>query len=430
MLLKRNAPALLAIALSMIVLGVFFLSRGSEDRTKFDWREHYEKKSRQPYGTDLIFKLLGQHSGSGRVKEVKGRPDQYLTATDTNANYILIGQAFVLDPNDIEYLLRFVENGNVAFFSSKSVPFDLVNRILRETCSTGDWVDYATSSWDTAVQLSLTHPSLDDSVSYYKLGHYRNGKPNPYYHWSYFDYDVICDSTDYVAKLGRMNAVLNFVRIRYGKGYFLLHTTPLAFTNVHLLDPHMLAYAERVFSHLKTGTVYADVAHAVDEAVSRRRNGELRPQSRLLSESPLSYILSQPPLAWSWYLLLSLALLYLLFRAKRRQRVIPVLEKNSNSSLEFIATMGRLYFQQGNPRQLALHKMKYLQGFIRERYRLVAKDWDELFLDQLHLKSEVPRPILERIALMHRNILSSNAITDKTLLDFHQLMDEFYKLRK
>ena len=138
----------------------------------------------------------------------------------------------------------------------------------------------------------------------------------------------------------------NFARIKYGKGQLLLHTTPIAFSNFHLLREQNVEYAGRVFSHLVEGPIYWDNYSNVSLALARRMNdlAYYNPYKTFNDEGPLQYILSQPALAWTWYLGLTLALLYLLFRAKRKQRVIPVLEPNHNTSLEFISTIGRLVF--------------------------------------------------------------------------------------
>ena len=138
-------------------------------------------------------------------------------------------------------------------------------------------------------------------------------------------------------------------------------------------------YVERVLSHIDKGPILWDITLESSESPGRNRG---------FSNSPLKYILSQPPLAWGWYILLGMAVLYLIFRAKRRQRVIPVLEKNENTSLEFINTIGRLYFIQNNHRQLALEKMKLFLGFIREHYHLPTREINDAFKKQLIVKAK------------------------------------------
>ena len=236
-----------------------------------------------------------------------------------------------------------------------------------------------------------------------------------------------------MASIGTLNDSLPiFARVAYGDGYFYLHTIPLVFTNIQLLDEEGLEYANRTFSHLQAGPIYWDDYSRVSEWMGRRRNErQYYSASRQLStESPLQYILGQPPLAWGWYLLLSLGLLYLLFRAKRKQRIIPVLEPNTNTSLEFLSTIGRLYFMQNNHKQLALQQMKLWQSYLRERYLLQTRDMDSAFVEKLAHKSEISKEVINKILLLYRNISSSTFVSENTLIDFHRLLDNFYKNSK
>ncbi len=216
-----------------------------------------------------------------------------------------------------------------------------------------------------------------------------------------------------------------------GEGNFYLHTTPLAFTNIQLLDELGLTYSEQVFSHLEDGPIYWDAYSATSERVGRRRNqaagfGEdSRP-----SQGPLQYILSQPSLRWAWYLILALGLLYFLFRAKRQQRVIPVLEANTNTSLAFIATIGRLYFLQNDHRKLSLQKVRLFRNYIRERYHLTISPEEESFVPKLAARSEVAEQLLQKIVLMSKNITGSSFVSEKTMVEFHQTLDRFYKTCK
>jgi len=144
-------------------------------------------------------------------------------------------------------------------------------------------------------------------------------------------------------------------------------------------------------------------------------------------EGPLDYILSQPPLAWAWYLLLSLGVLYLLFRAKRRQRMIPVLAQNRNTSLEFIATIGRLHFTGKNHRRIALQQMELLESFIRSKYKISTQDKTATFIKTLSSIAEIDEALLTKMFLIQTNIKSSKFTTDKTLIELHKLEDYFYK---
>ena len=64
------------------------------------------------------------------------------------------------------------------------------------------------------------------------------------------------------------------------------------------------------------------------------------------AQTPLRVILQYPALKWALYLLLAGALCYVLFRARREQRPIPVIHPPENKMLEFIATVSSLYYKQ------------------------------------------------------------------------------------
>jgi hypothetical protein len=53
-----------------------------------------------------------------------------------------------------------------------------------------------------------------------------------------------------------------------------------------------------------------------------------------LSMSPMRFILNNPPLRYAWYLLLLGLLIFVLFNAKRKQRIVPVIEPLKNTSLD------------------------------------------------------------------------------------------------
>ena len=72
---------------------------------------------------------------------------------------------------------------------------------------------------------------------------------------------------------------------------------------------------------------------------------------------------------------------------KRKQRIIPVLERNENTSFKFISTIGRLYFLQNDHKKLCQQKMKLFYAYIRDRYNINTTKVDEgyfatLFSDQ------------------------------------------------
>ena len=87
--------------------------------------------------------------------------------------------------------------------------------------------------------------------------------------------------------------------------------------------------------------------------------------------SPLRFFLGQPPLRTALYLALLVITLFLIFNARRRQRVIPVVEQPQNRSLEFVKLIGTLYYHNKDHSDIVRKKFAF---FAEELRRLLMVD--------------------------------------------------------
>lgn len=94
-------------------------------------------------------------------------------------------------------------------------------------------------------------------------------------------------------------------------------------------------------------------------------------------QSPLRYLISQPPLRWALYLAMTGALLYLVFAGRRRQRVIPIEKEPENHSLEFIHLVGSLYYHSKERRSLVRRKWTYFAEELRRTIHVDVTDASE-----------------------------------------------------
>lgn len=415
------------LGVAAAVLLMFFIFLG-DDSKRFDWSEHYEAESEDPFGTLIIHEVLSDYFPNNAFTEIKESLFEELpTGKDVKSNYVFIGESMFLDSANVNSLLNYVREGNTAFISSKTIPFDLMVELYKEECNNQPWNDYATMA-DTLVVFNFLHPQLKDEGNPYL---FTSGGELISYGWNYIDSNYFCEEPHSMIQLGIVNDQVNFVKKEYGfnGGTFYLHTTPMNFTNMAMLEKTDLIYANKVFSHLNEGDIYWDEYSRMGEgfgrAYNQKRGGGVN--RTIASEESLKYILAQPSLAWAWYLMIGIGFLYLFFRAKRKQRIIPVLERNENTSFEFISTIGRLYFLQNDHKKLCQQKMKLFYAYIRDRYNLNTTKVDEDFMIKLTAKSEVPSPVLDKIFDFYKNIKSSPFVSEQTLIDFHLRMDEFYK---
>lgn len=298
-----------------------------------------------------------------------------------------ISDFYKFDERSTEELLYFVEEGNTVFISSTtmsdvlkdSLNFDIMLRNHIETKLKSTLVN------------SNTNFELDKGASDY--------------YFSKFDKKT----TTILGNIHDEKYVLpNFVEVKYGEGKFLLHLQPIAFTNYYLLKNNY-KYIESVCSHIDSETIYWSV-----EGV----------EGSSISDSPLRFIFSQPALKWAWYLGLFGIIIFMLFNAKRRQRVIPISEPVKNTTVEFAKTIGNLYFIEKNHKDIAEKKIVYFLEKIRKEYYIETTVLDETFMNRLHQKTSKEKADIVKVINKINYIKNSSSLTEKDLVELNTLIEK------
>ncbi len=414
-------------AVILALLALFIYNRG-EQKKQFSWKENYIELNKDPFGSFVIHEILKSYFPNKKLEDLKEHIAKALPKPDSlkePANYVFVGDGLFADTADTDKLLLFVQEGHQAFIAANAVPNYLLENIFKDSCVDEDEeFNRFRTNWEDSVSLNFNHPQLIENKAF-KYEFLIAGEKKAY-DWSYIDTlrGECTEGAKNITPLGNFNEEnINFIKVGYGKGAVFIHSNPIAFTNFHLLDSSKLRYAAKAFSHLTAGTIYWDTKSRVSRDVIRKMNGS---NIRLEKEGPLKYILAQPSLRWAWFIFLTLIGLYLIFAAKRQQRPIPVLEDKSNTSLEFIQTIGQMYFRQGEHIRLCDMMLKQFQTFVRERYHLASRDMNEDFIKTLAIKSDVPLEKIRNI-VGYELLISRNSLTEDSMIDFHHTLNSFYK---
>ncbi len=451
---NRNYYIAAIIGVVILVLGVRTCSN-SNFLKRYNWSETYQDKKNHVYGTYIIKRFIEYTSQKG-IKNIDVKLSKYFEGQTEIGNYIFVGEAMLFDDSDAKALADFVAKGNNAIISSKVFP-NTLSKLIYETCleyeeaeegvfedlyNEEDYVDETDykeeeyDAWkysdidnidfladrDTSMVLSLDsgHSTGEQSLDLYKT--YKNSKAQER-NWYYMHDSVACLINNDITVLGHLGGdKINFFELPHEDGSFFIHTNPFVFTNEPMLSDQNAEYIAGVLSNCSQENWYWDEYSKTDVNRGRARNGK---QNHISSKGPLSYILDQPPLAWAWYCLLVMGLLFLLFKAKRKQRVIPVLVENQNTSLAFINTIGNLYFRKNDHGQLCDDQFQLWLEKIRTQYRINTSKQDDEFVTKLSLKSKVPIEDLRSIIDFYQNIQSSNFVSENTMIQFYQKINQF-----
>jgi hypothetical protein len=136
--------------------------------------------------------------------------------------------------------------------------------------------------------------------------------------------------------------------------------------------------------------------------------------------------MNYPSLKWALYTIVLMLLLLLFSEVKRRRKIIPVVHPPVNSSLDFVQTIGRLYYQHKDNADLARKIEMHFMEFIRQHYQLYSNQADDQLVRQLSLKSGVDAAVLESLFYEFRMIDEHGTVADEDLLRMNDLIEEFH----
>jgi hypothetical protein len=209
-----------------------------------------------------------------------------------------------------------------------------------------------------------------------------------------------------------------YIELPTDDGAFFIHKTPIAFSNISLLEEKNIEHLEKVLSKID----YKSIVFNVPAKPKIPRGNP-----RKAKESPLQFILSNDALAWAYYTIIGGLILFLIFNLKRRQKAIAILPSKNNSTLEFADAVSKVYFQKHNNQNLVKHKQRIFTTFIRTRYQInPAKDLKE-YARMISAKSGIESGDVEKILNTFESYLKLKEVTDDQLIVLHKLIDNFNK---
>jgi hypothetical protein len=128
----------------------------------------------------------------------------------------------------------------------------------------------------------------------------------------------------------------------------------------------------------------------------------------------------------AFLLLIILLLVYVFMEMRRKQRVIPVITAPRNDSLDFVKTIGRLYYDKGDHGNLARKMSSYFLEHVRNRFKLATTNLDEEFARNISYKSGADEAEVRSIIGFIRYVQDAPAVSPKQLMEFHRQLESFY----
>jgi hypothetical protein len=354
--------------LLIVVLLFSFFFTACNQQKKTNWNLSYAKNSKEPFGCYIAYRhlssmypnasILGANDLVDAIKKLYKKPDYESKLA------IAVCRDFHISGDDLILLNEFVESGQSVCILAEHFDDTFLHYFSLQSKDKED-LNFVTENKGPNTFVDSNKLCIDHRNTKYKFNY--NG---PSLLTTFADSCLQANNLmlKVMGQLGKNNAV-NLIRIQKA-GTLILGHTPLTMTNHFLLQDSNIAYYECLMSQFSSSfNQVCWVSKLVNQPANVNKN-----------------LFHLPPFFKAFLIVLTLLLLYTLFEGKRRQRQMEKRFPIENTSLEFIETVGRLYYNKGDHQNLSEKMIAYYFDNIRSKYNLNTQFQDEKFIQALSAK--------------------------------------------
>ncbi len=404
MRIKTLYLIILFIAAAVVVLFI----TSSQMKRKLDERVTLRRQDKIPYGTNVAYRSLPLLFPGARILVNRTAPGEWdsISSEDAHQAFISITDFFNADEYEMNKLISFAGSGNDVFISAKGISTEVLKMLISSSHKMYN-TRYPTTyqEYDDSLRISLmqpqfavyTYPGLNFSSTFNELN---------------------METTDILGK--DEGGHPNFIHLRAGSGNLYIHKAPLAFSNYFLLHKNNIRYFESALSVLAPG-----VNKIIWDEYYQRKRSEDRPKQK--KKNWVSVLFRYPGLGAGLLTAMLGLLVYVLFEMRRKQRIIPVISRPRNDSMDFVKTIGRLYYEKGDHKNLGKKMTAFFLEYVRSKYKLSTGTLDEVFLRNLQYKTGMEESELRNLITTIKYIDDSPAVSSGELTGFHRQLESFYK---
>lgn len=340
-----NRKAVIAILFCLLVVGVLFwlldapepapqTNGGKPKQISTAWKQEYDIESTDPRGVGFFNELLKTHTQDS-VYILKNWNDLEDIPGHDSATYLFVGENFGLYSYEFEQIEEYIDSGATMLLSFDQATDNIYQRFFYPNAYMWEYTNrFHIYLGDTSLAYSAVFQN--DTV---------------YADWYPFRPAAIKDSM-YQAFAWGMNDPIAY-ESKMHKGKLIMQSVPRLFCNYQVITPNGFAHTSimlrRIPKHkpviwLEYARRYAEVPSSMDNSSEEEGNG-----NEVQDDSYLQFIMKNEALRWAFLLGILVFLLYVLFRAKRREAVLPGVPEKRNMSLAFVETLTSIYLSRNSP---------------------------------------------------------------------------------
>ncbi len=390
------------IIIALLTVALLMLMQYNKPK-EINWFPSYVVQHKIPYGTYVLNEVMANFF-SGNIEQIHVSPFEFLTTNSSiKGTYFFVNDRIEFGETELNVLFDWTAQGNNLFMAAGGFEEQLLDTLHIDTGSL-----YAGFGEDGVQFHKLVHPML------------KKDSPYPFNKDSYASYFESLDTLK-THILGAVEipsvsdsiqtAHFNVIKQKFGKGEIILSLFPKAFTNYFILKEGNKDYTAGLLSYLDgSRTVYMDNHHKA---------------GKTFYTSPMHIFLNTKALKWAYYIALIGALFYVIFEGKRKQRAIPVVRPLKNQTLAFTRTIADMYFEKGEQKQIAEHKIAHFLEYLRSHFYLDTQNRDEGFYSNLASRSNRSVEEVKELFNLMEKLKVRAEVSDIELKKLNTLIEKF-----
>lgn len=357
-----------------ILLGVLFVLYAAIEHfapEPLSWQPTYSPKDKNPYGAFVLYDRLEDF--------FEEKSTEYKPMLESEAgvqNVIVLCESFGTDEYDMSRVLQMVNEGSQILIASSYFEQIVLDTLGLDITFNSKFEEMLS---EDSVQIIWGNQS-----SFYPNGMFGN----------VFE---VSDSSSWEVLAKTDEPIL--VSKPFGSGKLILATCPLVFTNFGILKHNGYQFPEWVLNHLEKGAVVYNQYYQA---------------GRMESSSEFRFFMSHTSLRWAVYLTLLGLMLILFVSSRRKQQAIEILEPKTNTTIEFIKTIGGLYYQERNHKKAAEKLSIHFLRVLKEKY-FISDFYAESTYSLLAAKSGVSKEEVIRTMEIIKQIKEGRFVSEDML---------------
>lgn len=399
----RKSIPYIVLGVMIVLFAVLLISSARKRGKVMDERITLRAKDKIPYGMYAAHHFLPYVFPQADVAYEKKSPVSWdsVSSDESNQAVLLVTKEFDAEEYELKELVAFAGKGNYVFIIARYLSYDATR--FFHCADNGNYFDFEDRD---SLRVRLQQPPFTSATTYLYPGK------------RYESYFSSVDTARTVV-LGRgSDGNPNFIRLKAGSGAVFIHLAPLAFSNYFILHKNNIDYYKNAL---------AVIPSSVNKVVW---NDFYLTKPRVRKEKDPSWfrvLMKYPSFRWGLLTAIGTLLVFVLLEMRRKQRIIPAWNRPKNDSLDFVKTIGRLYFDKGDHKNLAKKMGTYFLEHIRNQYKLATHTIDDNFIDAVHGKTGYPLEEINRIVRFIQFVDTAPAISEAQLSDFHKQLELFYQ---